>query len=590
MITTPEIREIAYSREELDRFVEDLRLEEVDDPASNAKYLLDYPTVYIVHDEVSDKYQIYIGETTNIRDRTIQHLNADPKTRDDWRHFSESTTVKMFVIGHPYFNKSLTLDVENRLMHYFTGAENVTEIHNRRTNAQNLYYTQEHFDRVFSQIWRGLRKKNKKLFPTESIIKDSALFKASPFHKLTEEQLDAKREIYTTIQRNLARAGSGHLTLLEGEAGAGKTVLLSSVFYELFQASDNDDDPFAFQDLDAYLLVNHDEQLTVYREIAKKLGLLRKGEQRVSKPTTFINNRSPDNPVDVILIDEAHLLWTQGKQSYRGDNQLVDLLDRAKVVIAVFDENQILRTNQFWEPEALEEIEKRQPERIRLKRQMRMDAADTTVEWVRGIVDDQTIGMLDVDEEGKDARGFEVRVYDDAKAMHADVASKSSDVEKGLSRVLATFDWKYSSKNKGETYYVSAGNLTLPWNKELESNLSRKERRKNRNKAWAEQAHTINEAGSTFTIQGFDLNYAGVIIGPSVKYREGRVIFDPSSSANSGATQKRTMRDGKKVSVAEVLIRNELNVLLTRGVHGLYIYAVDDELREALKTATTALP
>ena len=31
------------------------------------------------------------------------------------------------------------------------------------------------------------------------------------------------------------------------------------------------------------------------------------------------------------------------------------------------------------------------------------------------------------------------------------------------------------------------------------------------------------------------------------------------------------------------MLRNELNVLLSRGVNGLYIYAVDDELRAALK-------
>ena len=36
----------------------------------------------------------------------------------------------------------------------------------------------------------------------------------------------------------------------------------------------------------------------------------------------------------------------------------------------------------------------------------------------------------------------------------------------------------------------------------------------------------------------------------------------------------------------EELLRNELNVLLTRGVNGLYIYAVDDELRNALKEAS----
>ncbi|MBE7342769.1 DUF2075 domain-containing protein, partial [Staphylococcus haemolyticus] len=37
---------------------------------------------------------------------------------------------------------------------------------------------------------------------------------------------------------------------------------------------------------------------------------------------------------------------------------------------------------------------------------------------------------------------------------------------------------------------------------------------------------------------------------------------------------------------SDMLLRNELNVLLTRGVNGLYIYAVDDQLREALKKAS----
>lgn len=42
------------------------------------------------------------------------------------------------------------------------------------------------------------------------------------------------------------------------------------------------------------------------------------------------------------------------------------------------------------------------------------------------------------------------------------------------------------------------------------------------------------------------------------------------------------MDDGSKINVSEQLLENELNVLLTRDVHGLYIYAVDDELRNAL--------
>lgn len=107
----------------------------------------------------------------------------------------------------------------------------------------------------------------------------------------------------------------------------------------------------------------------------------------------------------------------------------------------------------------------------------------------------------------------------------------------------------------------------------------------NKDKSWAEQAQTIGEVGSTFTIQGFDLNYAGLIIGPSVKYRDGKIVFDREASENRNATQKRTLKDGSKEFLSDSLLKNELNVLLTRGGNGLYIYAVDDELRQALEKA-----
>jgi DUF2075 family protein len=92
--------------------------------------------------------------------------------------------------------------------------------------------------------------------------------------------------------------------------------------------------------------------------------------------------------------------------------------------------------------------------------------------------------------------------------------------------------------------------------------------------------------GSTFTIQGFDLNYAGVILGPSVKYRNGKVIYDTEKSCNDKAIQNRTLSDGSKQKFGEILIQHAVRVLMTRGVNGMFIYACDDELREALKRAT----
>ena len=41
------------------------------------------------------------------------------------------------------------------------------------------------------------------------------------------------------------------------------------------------------------------------------------------------------------------------------------------------------------------------------------------------------------------------------------------------------------------------------------------------------------------------------------------------------------------ISYAQSNLRNELNVLLKRGVHGLYLFAVDPELQAALKEAAS---
>lgn len=163
--------------------------------------------------------------------------------------------------------------------------------------------------------------------------------------------------------------------------------------------------------------------------------------------------------------------------------------------------------------------------------------------------------------------------------MYEQLKIKNQNQESGLSRILATFDWEFKEKKSGTTdlYKVEVDGLSLSWNNQLKSS--------NKYLSWAERPETINEAGSTYTIQGFDLNYSAVIIGPSVKYRDGKVIYDPDFSANRNAVSNRTLKNGKKQKVYDTLLPNELNVLLTRGINGLYIYAVDDELRIALLSA-----
>ena len=103
---------------------------------NDERVIFKFPTVYIVHHKKDSKYTVYVGETTDIKKRTFQHLKVDIKSREDWLNFSEESDVRMFVIGHEMFNKSLTLDIENKLMHYLSSTDTVSGVNNRRLNQQ----------------------------------------------------------------------------------------------------------------------------------------------------------------------------------------------------------------------------------------------------------------------------------------------------------------------------------------------------------------------------------------------------------------------------------------------------------------------
>lgn len=568
------IEEIKFNKEDLDLFIEETKSKN----DKNREYLLEYPTVYIANHKEKDEFYVYVGETTNINKRTQQHLLIDPKIREDWKALSEAKNSSMYIIGHKYFNKSLTLDIENRLMLYLSSVENVKSVYNRRTNEQNKYFTSNKLDEVFSEIWLKLRSKNKKLFPMESVIKDSALFKASPFHKLTNEQLEAKMEIINTVAEILQNNTTGNLIIVNGAAGSGKTVLLSSLFYDLFNDTEFQLEKLEKTALNNYLLVNHEQLLVVYEQIASKLNILGKNVKRVLKPTQFINRNSEENKADIVLIDEAHLLWTQGKQSYRGKNQLIDIINRSKVTIAVFDEDQIMQTNQYMEKDIQHLVPKTKLHKITLKNQMRINASLKTIEWIENFARHNKIGKMNKDD------SYDLRVFDSPEDLVQAIKERNFDSNKGISRTIASFDWEYSSTKKPENtdfWMVKIGTWEMPWNLQLQE-YDKTLKKQNKNRSWAEQPHTINEVGSHYTVQGFDLNYAGVIIGPSVKYRNGKVIIDSNESKNKHATQRRTFSNNEKRHVSEELIQNELNVLLTRGVNGLYIYAVDEQLRNKL--------
>lgn len=137
--------------------------------------------------------------------------------------------------------------------------------------------------------------------------------------------------------------------------------------------------------------------------------------------------------------------------------------------------------------------------------------------------------------------------------------------------MVATFD--YLHKKDGGVYYIKAdqGEYQIPWNI-TDSKYT-----------WAEKTSTVNEAGSIYTIQGFDLNYVGVILGPSITYnsQSDELVIKTDAYKDIGAYSGTEGIENVEAA-KERIILNSLNILMKRGIKGLFLYASDDALREQL--------
>ena len=267
------------------------------------------------------------------------------------------------------------------------------------------------------------------------------------------------------------------------------------------------------------------------------------------------------------MIDEAHLLLTRPDafNSYKGYNQLEDIIAHSKVTIVVFDEKQFLKAKSYWSEDLIKSISKDISfEEFHLTDQFRIQAEDAVVKWIDNFVNKQ------VDPIPKNTGDYELKVFDSAADMMAAIEKK--DKAHQLSRVVATFD--YVHKKDGKDYFVEEPGFRGVWNK-----TDYKE-------TWAEHPDTIREVGSIYTVQGFDLNYVGVILGPSVTYDEDKekLVVKPEKYKDTEAFRDSSITRVKYDinRVKENIILNSINVLMKRGVKGLYIYASDEKLRKIL--------
>lgn len=400
---------------------------------------------------------------------------------------------------------------------------------------------------------------------------NAAVDKLSPLLPLTKDQRQLVDQIkaFSIKYRKRRIDQQAAVFVVEGDAGTGKSVVLSHLFTEIQQAARKDKTSSLYQSHN-YFVVNHPEILKVYKEIAGAQAAMYKKD--FERPTSLINRLDKQKAtIDIAIVDEAHLLLSKPDHynNFYHDNQLVELMRLAKVVVVVFDSHQVLRMKSFWNRDRLKSLIKDVPYKwVQLHHQFRMTAPDDLVQWFDAFTDQQEVTAIPVDA----CDHYDFRVYDDAEDMRKAIVARNSEV--GLSRILSTSG--YPSTLDGGKHYITEGRFKMPWDQYNYTVTP-----------WAELPETIDEVGSIYTCQGFDLNYAGIIIGPPVHLVTGakrKIDIDLSKYTDVEAFKRRDdLSDPHTVKkIEKQMVLNSLNVLFKRGVHGTYLYAHDPHLRHLL--------
>lgn len=368
---------------------------------------------------------------------------------------------------------------------------------------------------------------------------------------LADDQKNVINNINGYIKKSLT--GSKHsVAIIEGAAGTGKSVVLM----ELVRKYMTD------KHYKTALVVNHPELYKAYRDLGESIPNMKVNSIR--RPTSLINDAQKNHKkYDIIFVDEAHLLYSKSEPyaHYRGQNQLTDLMNLAKVVVAVYDFEQVFQSKMYWDKDLLFKTIGQHPyEVFSMNFQYRMVASDEQVQWMDDLTAEQPIKPFPTNSD------FEFEVFDKAGEMFEAIKKRNKEV--GMSRMVATSGFPRIDGR----HNVEMDTFNLPWD-EWDPQRTH----------WAKREGSITQVGTIYTLQGFDLNYVGMVIGPSFGYdpKTDTMTIIPEKYSHKEIFKKR--KDIKFTQEEyKVFIANVLNVLMKRGKYGLYLTAYDPALRKRL--------
>ena len=537
---------------------------------------LNWPIVYVIN---NDK-EAYVGETVNASRRIEQHLqNSERRKLTEIRIISDSN-----------FNKSVVLDLESFLIKYMAADKKYVLQNGNGGIRDHDYYDRLVYKDEFKKIWNALRKRGI-VSKTIEEIENSELYKYSPYKSLGAEQIDAENEILSILAEYCDQKDV--TILVRGGAGTGKTILaiyliklLSDIVDQTGEGEEVSDDYLGVDELTELYAAEHIkgiEKMAIVvpqKSLQSSLrdvfsGIRNLNPSMVLSPSEVVKDFvKTGEKFDLLLVDEGHRL----KCRYRGHlsnyrtfddcnkalgldreqgTELDWLMMCSRHHIIFRDEGQTVRPCDIEADDFLRILSERYAPplaQIALDTQWRCQGGNDYIEYIKDIFEGKASGRREI-------RNYDLRLYLNCEQMIEDVKAKNKEI--GLCRVAAGYAWPWNRKKPNE-YTIEIQGKKYRWNRTYNN--------------WITSETASDEIGCIHTVQGYDLNYAGVIIGEDLKFNALTQTIYADKTNYYDQQGKSGIADDPEA--LKGYLSNIYITLMTRGIKGTYLYVCDDALRE----------
>lgn len=492
------------------------------------------------------------------------------------------------------FNKSVCLDLESHLIRWFHGDGRYSVLNGNDGLTDARYYDRELYRESFRDVFEALRVEG--LF-TRSIpdIENTDLFKLSPFKALSSDQAIAVEDIVDGLLTDLQHPHVRSTLVVQGDPGTGKTIIAiflmklladirdfrthedadhESMFAEFFTPENRE----LLADLKMALVIPQQSLRQSVKNVFKKRPKL-----DPSMVLTPFEVGETDAVYDLILVDETHRLNQRANQASGVQNKKFGVINerlfgeddprytqldwikaRSRHQLLLVDGAQSVRPHDLSPATLARELQaaKAAHRHDPLTTQMRVRAGADYVEYIRALLRGEHSELPDLGD-------YDLRFFDDLGEMRR--AIRARDREVGLSRLVAGYAWEWVSRRDPSRFDIEIDGERMRWN--------------STDKDWINAPGSLEEVGSIHTVQGYDLNYAGVIIGSDLRLSSSAAIVADREAYRDKKGKENTghLKDAFGDDDLLVFIRNIYGVLLTRGMLGTYVYVCDEGLRQRLR-------